>query len=85
MEILQANKQFLIQIQALWRGFKIRKVFKFYKSHNRNNKYFTYEEYKETINSNRKGYFRNQREFRKHTYRTGAIYEGDWKGGFRDG
>lgn len=56
-EILMSNLQTIVFIQALWRGYKIRKVFKFYKSHNRNNKYFTYEEYKETINSNRKGYF----------------------------
>jgi hypothetical protein len=39
----------ILKIQSLWRGYQIRKLYKFYKAHNRNNKYFTYDEYLETI------------------------------------
>lgn len=49
------------------------------------NKYFTYEESKETMSKKR--YDPNQkRELRPaYKFRSGAVYTGQWKGGFRDG
>ena len=49
-------------------------------------KYFTYEESKETISS-KKGFDPNQRREKRtpYTFKSGAVYSGEWKGGFRDG
>ena len=49
-------------------------------------KYFTYEESKETV-SNTKKYNPNQKREKRPPYqfKTGAVYTGEWKGGFRDG
>lgn len=48
-------------------------------------KYFTQIEAKETVTNRR--YNRNEpREQRPpYTFKSGAIYTGEWKGGFRDG
>ena len=48
-------------------------------------KYFTYEESRETLS--KKLYNpKLQREVRgPYKFKTGAIYAGQWKGGFRDG
>ena len=48
-------------------------------------KYFTQEEARETLSKNL--YNPNQvREQRPpYTFKTGAVYTGQWKGGFRDG
>ena len=85
-DVLRANVDLIIRLQSLWRGFKVRKIYEFYKNHNRNNKYFTYEEYMETIDRNGKKYNPNQRrERRTHQYQSGAVYEGEWIGGMRSG
>jgi hypothetical protein len=48
-------------------------------------KYFTYEESKETVTKKR--FDPNQKRERRPAYqfKTGAVYTGEWKGGFRDG
>ena len=48
-------------------------------------KYFTIEESKETVT--KKKYDPNQKREKRPVYqfKTGAEYEGEWKGGFRDG
>ena len=49
-------------------------------------KYFTYEESKETISS-KKAFDPNQRREKRppYSFKSGAVYTGEWKGGFRDG
>jgi len=49
-------------------------------------KYFTYEESKETLSS-KKQFDPNQKRERRPAYhfKSGAVYVGEWKGGFRDG
>ena len=46
-------------------------------------RYFTAEEARETLDPSRK-YSRNK-ETRAYTFKSGAIYEGEWLGGFRHG
>ena len=48
-------------------------------------KYFTYEESKETVS--KKIYNPEQKREKRPPYqfKTGAVYVGEWKGGFRDG
>ena len=51
-----------------------------------NSKYFTQEEARETIRADKKWDPNQTRERRpKYTFQSGATYEGEWKGGFRDG
>lgn len=84
--LLENNIGLIIKTQSLWRGFKVRKIYEYYKSHNRNNKYFTYEEYMETIDKQGKLYVPNApKERRRHEYASGAVYEGEWVGGMRQG
>jgi hypothetical protein len=46
-------------------------------------KYFKNEESRETL----KGKFKDSNEvvYRVHTYKTGAVFKGQWKGGLRHG
>lgn len=48
-------------------------------------KYFTYEESKETVTKNK--YDPNARREKRppYVFKTGAVYTGEWRGGFRDG
>lgn len=48
-------------------------------------KYFVDEEFWETISKTVK-YIKNQKlSIRKYIYKTGSIYNGEWRGGFRQG
>jgi hypothetical protein len=49
-------------------------------------KYFTYEESKDTISGLSTFDLNERREMRaSYTFKTGAVYTGEWKGEFRDG
>lgn len=48
-------------------------------------KYFGKNEFKETISAQQKFDSGAETEKRTHTYESGAIYTGEWKGGFRHG
>ena len=49
-------------------------------------KYFTRAEASETINKGAKYQGDNKRQSRSaYTYMSGAVYTGEWLGGFRDG
>jgi hypothetical protein len=49
-------------------------------------RYFTFAEFKETVSGSSSNFIREPRQTRPaYTYKTGAVYEGEWKGGFRDG
>ena len=49
-------------------------------------KYFTQDEARETVNGGRKWDPNAAREQRDaYRFKSGAVYSGEWKGGFRDG
>ena len=48
-------------------------------------KTFTYEEYIETLSNNRKFNTLEKKSNEIYKYKSGAIYEGEWLGGFRHG
>lgn len=73
----------LIRAQSLIRGFLQRKTFKAKKmEHEGSSKYFTSEEAKETVGS---GGGSKEITNKKHTYKTGSEYDGEWMGGLRHG
>jgi len=76
--------RYATKIQALWKGYKTRKLIEYFKSNQVSSRYFTQEESRETLG---KIYNPNaQRESRPpYKFKSGAIYKGEWKGGFRDG
>ena len=56
------------------------------KSRRADSRYFTIDESRETVSKTRKydpNAIRERRDL--YTFRTGATYEGEWIGGFRDG
>ena len=74
----------IIQVQSLIRGFLQRRKYRIMKlTCEVQSKYFKGDEAKETLQGE---YRDNARlEQRVHTYRTGAVYTGQWKGGLRHG
>ena len=77
----------LIRLQYMIRGFLARSAYKRHRTdyESKKSQYFTREEGAETLD-NTKPFDLNQKHvFRKHTYKSGAHYEGQWKGGMRHG
>jgi hypothetical protein len=76
----------IIKIQALYRGHRARQQVKFIKATKRtDNRYFTADEQRETLRNvafDPKSIREKRPEF---TFKSGATYTGEWKGGFRDG
>jgi len=73
------------KIQALWRGFKTRQETASFKRCS-DKKYFTDLEYWETVSRVRIYSKDRHLEFATFGYRcSGAIYEGEMRGGFREG
>jgi hypothetical protein len=84
--MLNENISAIIKLQALWRGNLTRKKFHVMKMQQRGgSRYFTADESRETISKSK--FDPNKKRVRKdkHFYKSGATYEGEWKGGFRDG
>lgn len=84
---LKKHTKEIIRLQAAFRGYQARKYISLLRSKNiGSSKYFTYEESKETISS-KKAFNPDQRRERRapYTFKSGAVYSGEWKGGFRDG
>jgi hypothetical protein len=48
-------------------------------------KYFTQDDFMETVKEGKKYDPEQERSKKKYTYKSGAVYNGEWKGGFRDG
>lgn len=48
-------------------------------------RYFTADESRETLTNTKFDPDQPREKRDKHYYRSGATYEGEWKGGFRDG
>ena len=67
---------------AHWRGYKARQAFTLLRSEFTLSPYFTPQSVHETIRLSNASILRTHG---KHTYTSGAIYEGEWRGGFRDG
>ena len=73
-------------MQSIWRGYAARlKVGNILVTKRADSRYFTYEERQETLSKNSKHNPKSKREIRGFTYKSGAIYQGEWRGGFRDG
>ncbi len=75
----------VVKIQALIRRFLQRRKYKVRQINmEKKAKYFKVEESKETVNFEP---FNQNAPLvhRKYTYKTGAIYSGQWKGGLRHG
>ena len=67
-------------------SFQKRKMFKnMLKKFREEQKIFTYEEYIETLSSNKKYSSFEKKSKEEYKYKSGAVYVGDWFGGFRHG
>ena len=74
----------LIRLQSLWKGYQARSQYAILRREARRfREYFCCSEVSETLRSGQ--IVSNSRETRRHIYRSGGDYEGEWKGGFRDG
>jgi len=81
------NVHHIIHIQSLWRGYTARRYTNMLKTSQIGaSKYFTLDEARETIDPSRL-YNPNQALEKRppFTFKSGAVYEGEWLGGFRHG
>mmetsp|Transcript_20574 Transcript_20574/g.18214 ORF Transcript_20574/g.18214 Transcript_20574/m.18214 type:complete len:395 (+) Transcript_20574:2-1186(+) len=85
-ELVKKHVGKIIKLQALWRGNMARNQYRHKKLANRGtSRYFTSDEANETIKKGKKYDPEGDRVTKKFSYKTGAAYNGEWKGGFRDG
>ena len=85
MRLLQEDMLKLTRVQAVVRGFLQRGKYRTWKIESElGSRYFAPEEARETLSSN---VYKADAplEERSYTYRTGAVYEGQWRGGIRHG
>jgi len=82
-----AEMKAIVKLQSLWRGHVSRRLASMLRANQLgSSKYFTQEEARETISGNRTWNPSLPREKReKYTFKSMAVYTGEWKGGFRDG
>lgn len=74
----------VLKIQAAWRTFNCQKQFYLIKKLVRpNQNYFSQQDIKHSITASTKALKRTKIE--KFSYPSGAVYKGEWLGGFRDG
>ena len=84
--LLQDNMRMIIKLQAFWRGHTARRLISLMKAKQLgSSKYFTQEEAKETITKNKYNPKQPREKRPAYVFKTGAVYTGEWKGGFRDG
>jgi len=84
---LQKHIHLVVKLQSLFRGHMARKNTSFIMNSRRaDSRYFTIDESRETVSKSRQ-YDPNARKEKRPTYtfKTGATYDGEWIGGFRDG
>lgn len=82
---IESLKPHIPKLEALWMGYQARKQVLHYKRQVKSNhNYFSLQEIKETLSS--KARMPKLRSKRKpYKYSSGAVYRGEWCGGFRDG
>jgi len=87
INFLKKNIHFIIKLQAIFRGHMARKNTAFIMNSRRaDSRYFTLDESRETVSKSRQYDPNAKREKRTvYTFKTGATYDGEWVGGFRDG
>ena len=81
-QILNSTNENIILIQHNWRKYKARQEYLKLKNSSLNSLYFAASDVKFTIT---KRFFTNNRKKRVINYQNGGIYEGETRGGFRDG
>jgi len=74
----------VICIQKYWRAYVTRKEYQHLVKSKRSNRFFTREEVRETLKAG-KGSLKAREQRGPYTYSSGSIYQGQWRGGFRDG
>ena len=88
-EIINSNPEHykkLHKIKNALLTFQKRQIYKnMLKKFHENQKTFTYEEYIETLSSTKVFSFLEKKSDYTYKYKSGAIYKGDWLGGFRHG
>ena len=84
---LMKHIHIIIKLQSIFRGHMCRRNTSLVlKTRRADSRYFTIEESKETVSGTSKYNPDAKREKRPlYTYKTGATYDGEWIGGFRDG
>lgn len=84
-EIQLNSRKHIVMMQALWRGYIIRKaVIHLLKQTVPNHNYFTIQDAKETLSKvSGPPLFRGIKT--AYRYKSGGVYTGEWLGGFRDG
>ena len=84
--LLASKMKFIIKLQAFWRGHRARRVLSLLRAKQLgSSKYFTQEEARETISKRLYDPDQPREQRQPYQFKTGAIYTGQWKGGFRDG
>jgi MORN repeat len=74
----------VLKIQSAWKSFIAQKQYTLIKKLVRtNHNYFTVEEIRYSLSCSKKAISRHKVE--KFSYPSGAVYKGEWLGGFRDG
>ena len=85
-DLIKKHVDKIILLQSLWRGNAARSKFLNLKMNSKaTSKYFTQEDFMETVKEGKKYDPDQDRNKKKFTYKSGAVYNGEWKGGFRDG
>lgn len=76
----------IVKFQALFRGFLARRNTAFIMNQKRaDSRYFTLDESRETVSKNAYDPMAKREKRGTYSFKTGATYDGEWIGGFRDG
>ena len=88
-EIINANPEHYKKLHLIKNAlltFQKRQIYKnMLKKFHENQKIFSYEEYIETLSSSKNFSFSEKRSNFTYKYKSGAVYTGEWLGGFRHG
>ena len=88
-EIINANPEHYKKLHLIKNAlltFQKRQIYKnMLKKFHENQKIFSYEEYIETLSSTKNFSFSEKRSNFTYKYKSGAVYTGEWLGGFRHG
>ena len=85
-KLLHSKMKYIIKLQAFWRGHTARRLISLLRAKQLgSSKYFTQEEARETISKRLYDPDQPREQRPPYQFKTGAIYTGQWKGGFRDG